>query len=176
MRKRRAARGKEGKRGEAERDSEGKGRVGFGHREPSRLFRRMCRRRLRSTKGLLRSGGNCAESPEVYSRRVSSASPWAWDRRQPLGWGILVTASRSALWVLASRWAASHSEEAQPLGNTGNRSLRAPLRRAVSLLFRAPGSLLLVAKRVLDRKCHMELLQLPCRLVEGPVFFFIFTE
>ena len=48
-----------------------------------------------------------------------AASPWAWDRRQPLGRGILVTASRSALWVLASRWA----EEAQPLGDTGNRSL-----------------------------------------------------
>ncbi len=59
----------------------------------------------------------------MYSRRVSSASPWAWDRRQPLGTGtgrgILVTASRSALWVLACRWA----EEAQPLGDTGNRSL-----------------------------------------------------
>ena len=63
-------RGKRG--GRAERDPEGKGRVGFGHREPSRLFRRMCRRRLRSTKGLLRSGGNCAKSLEVYSRRVSS--------------------------------------------------------------------------------------------------------
>jgi hypothetical protein len=48
-----------------------------------------------------------------------AASPWAWDRRQPLGRGILVTASRSALWVLASRWA----EEAHPLGDTGNRSL-----------------------------------------------------
>ena len=24
-----------------------------------------------------------------------AASPWAWDRRQPLGWGIPVTASRS---------------------------------------------------------------------------------
>ena len=40
-----------------------------------------------------------------------AASPWAWDRRQPPGWGILVTASRSALWVLraqlatGSRWA-----------------------------------------------------------------------
>ena len=36
-----------------------------------------------------------------------AASPWAWDRRQP------------ALWVLASRWA----EEAQPIADTGNRSL-----------------------------------------------------
>jgi hypothetical protein len=63
-------------------------------------------------------------------RVAASPCQWAssWDRRQPLGWGILsgdlVTASGSALWVLASRWA----EEAQPLGDTGNRSLRAPLR------------------------------------------------
>jgi hypothetical protein len=64
--KERKKKGKErerkGKRGGTERDSEGKGRVSFGHREPSRLCRRMCpRRRLRSTKGLLRSGGNCAK-------------------------------------------------------------------------------------------------------------------
>ena len=42
--------------------------------------------------------------------RVSESLPapqWAWDRRQP------------ALWVLASRWA----EEAQPIADTGNRSL-----------------------------------------------------
>ena len=34
----------------------------------------------------------------------------------------MVTASRSALWVLASRWA----EEAQPLGDTGNRDRSLP--------------------------------------------------
>jgi hypothetical protein len=69
-----------------------------------------------------------------------AASPWAssWDRRQPLGRGILVTASRSALRVLASRCRVtglnlplkrrSHSETLATAASLALHSLRASLR------------------------------------------------
>jgi hypothetical protein len=69
-----------------------------------------------------------------------AASPWAWDRRQPLGRGILVTASRSALSKVASQVGCWPAADLTWRSHSENLATAASLRASLRAMWYSPGA------------------------------------